>query len=266
MCGRYASGRAPDELVEHFAVERLVDDADQAVPVPERDWNVAPTKPVWAVLERPTQESGGPGGRPVRQLRPLRWGLVPSWAKDVSVGARMFNARSESVHEKPAYRRAFAARRCLIPADGYYEWEARLVPGQTDAKRGPGRKQPYWISRADGRPLAFAGLYEFWRDPELPKDDPRSWLWTCTILTTDAPTEGRGAQLGRIHPRMPLELAPDRWEAWLDPTRTDPEELRGLLVPDDPGLLTAHPVSTAVNSVRNNGPELIEPVVEERLF
>jgi putative SOS response-associated peptidase YedK len=179
----------------------------------------------------------------------MRWGLVPFWAKDPSIGSRLINARAETVDSKPAFRRAFARRRCLLPADGYYEWQA--MSGTAD-RPGSG-KQPYFISRADGGPLAFAGLYELWRDPELPDDHERAWLWTTTIITTSAPDE-----LGRIHDRMPMVITPDRWEDWLDPGDADPVHLRELLAPAVADGLVSYPVSRAVNSVRNNGPELIE--------
>ena len=131
-----------------------------------------------------------------RELRVVRWGLVPSWAKDTSIGSRMINARAETVAEKPSFRRAFARRRCLLPADGYYEWQVLAGEGSKKVK------QPYFIYRADGGPLAFAGLYELWRDRQFPDGDPDAWLWTATIITTSAPDE-----LGQIHDRMPMVIA-----------------------------------------------------------
>ncbi len=163
----------------------------------------------------------------------------------------MINARAETVDAKPAFRAAFARRRCLLPADGYYEW---YKPGG-DAKAA---KQPYYIRRADGGPLAFAGLYELWRDRGVPDDHPDAWLWTATIITTSAPDE-----LGRIHDRMPMVISPDEWADWLDPGNNDTGDLRGLLAPAASGELTSYPVSTAVNAVRNNGPRLIEPAEPE---
>jgi putative SOS response-associated peptidase YedK len=186
-----------------------------------------------------------------RELRVVRWGLVPYWAKDPSIGSRLINARAETVHSKPAYRQAFKRRRCLLPADGYYEWQ---VPEGSAGGKGAA-KQPYYIFRADGGPLAFAGLYERWRDPSLPDDHERAWLWTATIITTSAPDD-----LGQIHDRMPMVIEPDRWQDWLDPAATDPADLMALLAPAASGGLTSYPVSRAVNSVRNNGPELIERV------
>lgn len=263
MCGRYASSRRPEDLVEEFEVEQA--ELPAALPV---DYNVAPTKEVYAVLERPARPQEG---RPVqRQLRVVTWGLVPSWAKDPAIGNRMINARVETVADKPAYRKAFAARRCLLPADGYYEWYAPEPDdrsGGTPPAAGSGgkagrglkvRKQPFFIHPADRSVMAMAGLYEIWRDPTRADDDPARFRWTCTVLTTRAVDE-----LGRIHDRMPLLVDRREYAAWLDPALADPDRLRGLLVPATPGRLEAFPVSTLVNDVRNNGPELVRPLAAE---
>ncbi|MGS2590310.1 SOS response-associated peptidase [Streptomyces hebeiensis] len=267
MCGRYAASRRPEDLTGLFGVEKWEPEETLAP-----DWNVAPTKEVFAVLERPSKDAAEP--RPVRQLRILTWGLVPSWAKTPEGGARMINARAETVHEKPSFRRAFASRRCILPADGYYEWvtgsdERRL---EERGKRKRPRKQPYFVTPADGSVMAMAGLYEFWRDRTLPDEHPRAWWATCSVITTEAeatplgvaPAEGP-ASLADIHPRMPLMLTPDRWDDWLDPSRTDPDDLRELLAPPPAGLMRAYPVTTAVSDVRNNGPELLAelPAPEE---
>jgi putative SOS response-associated peptidase YedK len=243
MCGRYVSTRSPQELAPLFQVPDVPAEETLAP-----NWNVAPTNDVWAVLERtPRGEEGTDMVR--RELRPLRWGLVPSWAKDVKVGARMINARVETVHEKPAYRRAFTRRRCLLPAEGFYEWEQIKDPAT-----GKARKQPYFIHPEDEQVMALAGLYEYWRDPAVQQDDdPAAWLMTCTIITTEATDAA-----GRVHPRMPLALTPDHYDAWLDPEHQDPDELRALLGQPAEGHLQARPVSTAVNSVRNNGPHLLD--------
>ncbi len=244
MCGRYASSRKPEDLIEEFEV---VDNRIQA-PL-EPDYNVAPTKEVYAVVERPpARDSDEP---PRRQLRSLRWGLVPSWAKDPSIGNRMINARMETVAEKPAFKRAFAVRRCLLPADGYFEW----YPTQQLTKAGKPAKQPFFIRPADGGILAMAGLYEIWRDPTRPEDDPDRFRWTCTVLTTQAEDA-----VGHIHDRMPLMVEAERRAAWLDPTVSSKEDLLSLLVPAAPGRLEAYPVQRLVNNVRNNGPELLEPL------
>ena len=250
MCGRYASSRRPEDLVEEFdVVEARIQDA--LVP----DYNVAPTKEVYAVVERPpSRESEEP---PQRQLRVVTWGLVPSWAKDPSIGNRMINARMETVAEKPAYQRAFAKRRCLLPADGYFEW----YPTEEQTLAGKPKKQPFFIRPQDGGTLAMAGLYEIWRDPDRADDDPDRFRWTCTVLTTQAEDA-----VGHIHDRMPLMVERDRWGAWLDPAAgggAGRDDLLSLLVPAAPGRLEAFPVSTDVNNVRNNGPSLVEPIPAE---
>lgn len=245
MCGRYAASRNPDDLVEEFEVTR-VDHADQVVP----DWNVAPTKTVPAVLTRRRRDA--PRELPERRLTVLSWGLVPSWAKDAAIGSRLINARMETLAEKPAFRRAFAARRCLLPADGYYEWYAG-----TDPVTGKARKQPFFIRPRGDRPLAMAGLYEIWRDPAAAADEG-SFRWTCTVITTRAQDA-----VGHLHDRMPLIVEPARYATWLDPTQQDAATLLGLLVPAAPGRLDAYPVSHEVNNVRNNGPHLVEPLPPE---
>lgn len=165
----------------------------------------------------------------------------------------MINARVETVHEKPAYRRAFTRRRCLLPADGFYEWQPVAATATAKAY-----KQPYFITPQDAGVMAMAGLYEFWRDPAVSdEDDPAAWLATATIITTEATDAA-----GRIHPRMPLAVAPEDHEAWLDPAHQDVHGLRALLHTPADGRLDARAVSTAVNSVRNNGPELLEPAAE----
>jgi putative SOS response-associated peptidase YedK len=252
MCGRYASSRRPQDLIEEFEIDRS-EVKETLVP----DYNVAPTKPVYAVLERPPRSSADEKSAdvaPERQLRVLSWGLVPSWAKDPSIGNRMINARMETVAEKPAYKKAFAVRRCLLPADGYYEWYAT----SQKTKAGKPLKQPFFIHPADGRVMAMAGLYEIWRDPTRSEDDPNRFRWTCTVLTTSAEDD-----LGHIHDRMPMLVEKERYAAWLDPTVSEPEDLLSLLVPAAPGRLEAYPVSTEVNSVKNNGPELLEPLATE---
>lgn len=268
MCGRYASSRGPEDLAGIFEIEKW--EPEEAL---EPDYNVAPTKEVYAVLDRPLKDAGtaagssSGSGRPVRQLRKLKWGLVPSWAKTPEGAARMINARAETVHEKPSYRRAFATRRCILPADGYYEWVTGAAERdlEVEGRKKRPRKQPYFVRPADGSVFAMAGLYEFWRDRTLPDEHPLAWWVTCSVITTEAETtplagepESGPASLADIHPRMPLMLTPDRWNAWLDPSRTDVEDLRTLLEPPPAGLLRAHPVSTAVSNVRNNGPELLK--------
>ncbi|CAB4920203.1 MAG: SOS response-associated peptidase [Actinobacteria bacterium] len=244
MCGRYAAAKDPAALAEEFGV---------AAPVEERlepDYNVAPTKRVYVVLDRQRDASLE------RSLVVARWGLIPSWAKDPSIGSRMINARAETVAEKPAFRRAFAKRRCLVPADGYYEWYAPTSADAPVGKTGKPLKQPFFIHPSDGSSLAMAGLYEWWRDQSRADDDPLAWRLTCTILTTDAADE-----VGRIHDRMPMTIARGDWGAWLDPATG--ADATTLLRPALGPSLEAYPVSVAVNSVRNNSPELIVPLAAE---
>jgi putative SOS response-associated peptidase YedK len=255
MCGRYASARKRIELLEEFRVER-----DRVAESLQPDYNVAPTKQVYAVLTRGTRGSQAEPEAPpdvARELRVVRWGLVPYWAKDPKIGSRLINARAETVDSKPAFRQAFKRRRCLLPADGYYEWQQ--PDGRESDSPGAwgagGAKQPFYIFREDGGPLAFAGLYELWRDKDLPDDHERAWLWTAVIITTSAPDD-----LGKIHDRMPMVIQPDRWQEWLDPAASDPADLMALLAPAASIGLTSYPVSTVVNSVRNNGPELTQRV------
>src|SRR5215468_5571830 len=250
MCKRYASARKRQDLLEEFRIER-----DRVVDDLEPDYNVAPTKPVYAVLTRAERGSSAPpapergvAGGVARELRVVRWGLVPSWAKDPAIGSRMINARVETVDSKPSFRSAFAKRRCLLPADGFYEWIKVEQDGKT-------RKQPYYIHRADDGELAFAGLYELWRDKSQPDDHPRAWLWTTVIITTTAPDEA-----GRIHDRMPMVIDPARWGDWLDPANNAPANVHPLLLPAAASGLVSYPVGTDVNYVRNNGPGLIKPL------
>lgn len=248
MCGRYAASRHVDQLSEEFEVD-AVDVREQFAPA----WNVAPTDVVPAVVTRPPRGERDAPAR--RQLVSLRWGLVPTWAKDARIGSRMINARMESVADKPAFRAAFARRRCLLPADGYYEW----YETEQRTARGKPVKQPFFIHPRDGRPLAMAGLYEIWRDPSLAEDDPAAFRWTCTVLTTAAEDD-----VGHLHDRMPLLVEPDRWADWLDPAPRETDALLDLLVPAAPGRLEAHPVSTEVNNVRNDGPQLVDPLPVQR--
>ncbi|MHA7134022.1 SOS response-associated peptidase [Oerskovia turbata] len=247
MCGRYASFRDAQDLADEFAIADLADDARLLPP----SWNVAPTDPVRIVVERAAKDTG----EVRRSLRVARWGLVPSWAKDPSGGARMINARSESLLDKPAFAKPFAARRCLVPADGYFEWrriETPPVEGST-ARKPRVAKQPFFIRPDDRAVAAFAGLYEFWRDPAKADDDPARWLVSTTIITTAA-----APALASIHDRMPLTLAPDRWDAWLDPS-VGKDEAAGLLVAPEVRM-EAQEVAPLVNSVANNGPELVRAV------
>ncbi|HSP59544.1 MAG TPA: SOS response-associated peptidase [Ornithinimicrobium sp.] len=265
MCGRYAATAHPDELVEAYEVELDATDqpsrsllrSPQQPPPGQPDHNVAPTKQAPVILTRAPRDGGDPAA-PVRQLRLLTWGLVPSWAKDPSVGARMTNARAETVLEKSAFAVPAARRRCLVPVSGWYEWQSS--PVARDA-RGRPRRQPFFISRADEAPLALAGLYEFWKMPGAPSEDPLSWVVSYTIITTAAEPG-----LDRIHDRQPVALDPEAWDGWLDPAITGPDDVRELLAASHvPGRFRAWPVSTAVNSSRSNGAGLLRPLAAEEL-
>lgn len=271
MCGRYAASARPDELVEAFDIDedhsgepgRSILKNPQNPPPGEPDWNLAPSKQAPVVLTRAprtpeaAQEGTSGAGEATRQLRLLTWGLVPSWAKDVKLGQRMTNARAESVLGKGAFARAALSRRCIVPADGWYEWQKS--PTAVDAKGKP-RKQPFFIHRADGAKVGFAGLYEFWRDRELPDGHPEAWLTTFTIITTAA-----DPGMDRIHDRQPLVLEPAQWEQWLDPAEQDPDVVRGLLEFARPGRFEAYPIGRAVGATSSNGPGLLEPAPREEL-
>lgn len=263
MCGRYATTFSPDELVDDFDIEldataeltRSVLAKPQEPPVGAADYNMAPSKQAAVVLTR--RPRGADAAPPVRQLRFLTWGLVPGWAKDTKVGLRMINARAETLVEKGAFVKAARSRRCLVPATGWYEWQAS--PVATDAKGKP-RKQPFFIRRADGSPCAFAGVYEFWRDHSLPDDDPLAWLTTYAIVT--GPAE---SGLDRIHDRQPVVIDPQHWADWLNPDNTDADDVQALLRTGDPGRFEAWPVDRQVGSNRVNGPGLLEPIPAQDL-
>lgn len=227
MCGRFTSTTPAGDLAAYFHVEetKVGDRAPR--------WNVAPTDAVLVVVDRDGTRSMGE----------MRWGLVPFWAKDPSIGSRLINARAETVTTTSAYARPFERRRCIVVADGFYEWQPR-----------PDRKvkQPFHIRRVDGEPLAFAGLWDSWH-PTKGSDDGR--LVSTVLITTRA-----NDTLRPIHDRMPVLLAASAWDAWLDPENHDVEALAGLLVPAPDDLLEAVPVSHAVGSVKNDGPELVEAV------
>jgi putative SOS response-associated peptidase YedK len=230
MCGRYVSVSSPTILAERFQVETV------RVAEIEPSYNVAPRAEVPVIAE----------SQGVRTLDLLRWGLVPSWAKDLSIGDRMINARAEKITASNAYKRAFERRRCIVPADGFYEWE----PVRRDGKKV---KQPWFFRRRDGEPLAFAGLWEIWHDPNLGDDAPR--IRSCVIITTDANDVVRP-----IHDRMPVVLPESEWSSWLDRENHDVAALQKLLVPAPPDEFETWPVSTLVNKADNNSPELLDPV------
>ncbi len=233
MCGRYRLSRRKQVVEGYFD---CVSD--------EPDWNprfnIAPTQPVPVIRQNPKE--------PVRELSLMRWGLSPSWAKDSSVAAKMINARSETAATKPAFRDAMKYRRCLIPADGFYEW----------AKTANG-KQPYCFEVNDGELFAFAGLWDRWKDPT------GNWIKTCSILTTTP-----NAVASSVHDRMPVILDPDSYDLWLDPGMTKVEAVSDLLRPCDARLMRCYPVSTRLNHAANDDEECSRPVelaqIQDRLF
>lgn len=244
MCGRFVSASSPALIADRFAVDQVDESVGEE---PRPDYNVAPRRDVLTVR----QQDPARGGE--RVLSRLRWGLVPSWAKEAKIGDRMVNARAETVATKPAYRRAFAGKRCLIPADGFYEWKR----GSAGAGAKP-KKQPYFIHRRDGEPLAIAGLWEVWKVPDDEMTGIESadgWLRTCVIVTTAA-----NAALEPIHNRMPVILPEPAWAQWLDPDEHDVDALQRLLVPAPPEWFEAYPVGAQVNDARNNGPDLAHAI------
>ena len=231
MCGRFVAASTPDDIAAYF-------DAAPPDALIEPSWNVAPTDDVYAV----TVEGDA------RRVAGYHWGLVPAWADSPKVGARMINARSETLAAKSAFRTAFQKRRCIVPADGFYEWR------RTDAVPRRGRR-PQYIRRADGEPMAFAGLRALWKSPS------GDWLRSSTIVTTEA-----NEAIAPLHDRMPVILPRSAWEEWLDPAEDDLAALGRLLVPAPPSLVTLYEVNSDVNNVRNQGPHLIDPAAPETLF
>ena len=215
MCGRFSFSQSSEALAEAFHL---------TVPSLSPRYNIAPTQPAPTIL----QSADG------REFKLLYWGLIPSWAKDTKMGAKLINARAETVDEKPAFRSAFKKRRCLVLADGFYEWQQQN-----------GKKQPYYFRVEDGKPFAFAGLWEHWESPDGEEID------SCTIITTQA-----NEILQPIHDRMPVILNPKDYDHWLDPMQK-PEQLQQLLQPYSSTEMTCYPVSTKVNKPTNDTPELI---------
>ncbi len=214
MCGRFVSVSSPQLLVDRFGVQEST--VDQREP----DYNVTPRALVPVVRDRPPRK--GTEGPTTRVLSLVRWGLVPSWADSPAIGDKLINARAETIAEKPAYQRAFRRRRCIVPADAFYEWR----PVKRSSVGHPPR-QPYLARRRDGEPLAFAGLWEIWRDPAVDDPDaPDAWLRSCVIVTTRA-----NALLEPIHDRMPVVLDENVWDRWLDPGTDDLAYLESLLAP-----------------------------------
>ena len=220
MCGRFTQERATSELAEIFEAEDLAD-------LPGARFNVAPTDEAAVIVQRSDR----------RAVTRYRWGLIPHWAEDPRIGSRMFNARAETLPRSPAFRDAFARKRCLVPVDSFYEW-----------RREGNLRVPYRIVRDDGRPLALAGLWAGWHD-----DDTGEIRRTFTIVTS-----GPNSLMRPIHNRMPVVVPPEAWDRWLDPSLSNPAQLQGLLPPVEDDHLDVYEVSRLVNNVRNDGPDLIE--------
>jgi putative SOS response-associated peptidase YedK len=227
MCGRFSITGDLDFYAEYFGVDDVL---TQRL---EKSWNVAPTDPVYVIAEREGE----------RQLRSMKWGLIPHWAKDTR--SIHINARSETIATTPAFRDSFARKRCLIPADGFYEWEP--------AEKG---RTPHWVYRADGYPMVFAGIWASRKDPETGE-----WQRTCSIITKEA--EG---VISSIHDRMPVSLVADVWDTWLDRDLQDPEAAMSLIQTIEPDSILEHIVSSRVNSVKNNTADLNDQIEPETLF
>lgn len=237
MCGRYVSATPPDAIAGFFDVDLV------AETLIEPNFNVAPTAAVPVVRERHDE----------RALELFSWGLVPHWAKDRKIGARMINARAETVATKNAFKQSFIKRRCIVPADSFYEWTTIPAPAPSPSQKKKSAKpikQPWNISTIDGSMMAFAGLYSFWSGPNGDEE-----LLSCTIITTAA-----NERIEPIHDRMPVLLSPDSWDQWLDPTFQDTASLENLLLAAPSELFQIYPVSTMVNNARNNGAQLITEV------
>ncbi|MBD2446431.1 SOS response-associated peptidase [Nostoc sp. FACHB-152] len=225
MCGRFTLNQPTALLEKVFHIQQIPDLAAQ--------YNIAPTQIVPTVLQNPTSKQ--------YEFQQLRWGLIPSWAKDAKMGVKLINARAETVAEKPAFRSAFKRRRCLVIADGFYEWQKQQ-----------GKKQPFYFRLQDGQPFGFAGLWDIWHSPEGEE------IASCTIMTTTA-----NKLLAPIHDRMPVILAPEDYDLWLDTQVQTPEKLQSLLDSYPAEAMTAYPVSSLVNSPQHNSPECIIPLSQE---
>lgn len=236
MCGRYVLATPLADLAEYFSARFSTELSGRVRP----SWNIPPTSNILAIT---ADDTGS------RSMELFRWGLVPPWAKDLSFGAKTINARVETVATKPSFRAAFRSQRCIVPADGYFEW--KTTAGEV--------KQPYYFTRSDGAPLAFAGLWECYELRSDSEETSRA-VFSCAILTTEA-----SADVVQIHNRMPVILEPgDQWGRWLDSAYHDREALQSMCGVPREGLLTKRRVGSQVNSVRNNGPDLVEELHERQ--
>lgn len=234
MCGRFVAASPPDELARYFG-------ASEPEVALEPSYNVAPTNETYVVRAKDQN----------RALTAMRWGLVPFWAKDLKIGSKLINARSETIATKPAYRSAYKKRRCLIGVDGFYEWSK---------VEGAKKKQPYYITRTDGELTVFGGLWERWNERDEDGNETGEIVRSCTIVTCSP-----NAEMSAIHNRMPVLVRSSEWDDWLDPT-SDLDFVGKLMRPAPDGLLKLTPVTTMVNSVRNKGEELIHEALPEQLI
>ena len=238
MCGRFVSTAGPDRIAAYFDTVLPTEAVAESL---GENYNVAPTQDIYAVVA---------AGEGEARVDAFHWGLIPSWAKDRKIASRMINARAETLAEKPAFKGLLTKKRCIVPMTGFYEWMPGVEGGPVNAKGQPS-KQPMFIHRVDGEPLAVAGLWTAWKDP----DDPDGrFLHSATVITTAA-----NATMSPVHDRMPAILTSTQWRAWLDPSNHDLAALTAMLDGGPPDLLTMEAVSTDVNNVRNNRPGLIEP-------
>ena len=239
MCGRFVSTAGPDRIAAYFDTVLPTEVAAESL---GENYNVAPTQDIYAVV------ASGDGAA---RVDAFHWGLIPSWAKDRKIGSRMINARAETLAEKSAFKGLLRTKRCIVPMDGFYEWKPGEEGGPVNTKGQP-LKQPMFIHRGDGELLTVAGLWTAWKDVDDPEE---RWLHSATIITTAA-----NATVRPIHDRMPAILPQERWAAWLDPGNDDLDALESMLDGGPPDLLEIRAVSTDVNNVRNNRPELIDPL------
>ena len=237
MCGRFVSASSADTIAEYFGAAFDGESLGE-------NYNVAPTNDIYGVVA----DADGS-----LRLEVFHWGLIPSWAKDRKIGAKMINARAETLGDKPAYKSVFRKHRCIIPMDGFYEWKAGHADGPVTAKGKPA-KQPMYVHSQSGEPLAVAGLWSAWKDPTA-GDGDHKWLHSAAVVTTSA-----NGTMSPVHDRMPVVLPQSLWAEWLDPNMHDTDRLSQLLLPAPDDVLTMHAVSTDVNNVRNKGPELTAPV------
>jgi len=238
MCGRFVSTAGPDRIAAYFDTVLPTEAVAESL---GESYNVAPTQDIYGVVD---------AGEGAARVEAFHWGLIPSWAKDRKIASKMINARSETLAEKPSFKGLLRKKRCIVPMDGFFEWQPGTEGGPVNA-RGKLLKQPMFIHRADGEPLAVAGLWTTWKDPD---DAEGRFLHSVTLITTAANDTMRP-----VHDRMPAILTSQHWADWLDPANDDIEALQALLDGGPPDLLTMHAVSTDVNNVRNNRSDLLTP-------